>query len=78
MNDNIAKSICSLGVWGATAAILIWSDFGIRQMAVPIYIVLLFAAGFSTAAIWNYKISKILRSRNNEMANPANDKMEDA
>ena len=77
MNDYIAKSISSLGVWGATAAVLIWSDFGIMQMAIPIYIVLLFAAGFSTAVIWNYKISEILLRRK-ENANPAKDKMEDA
>ncbi len=27
MNDRIAKSISTLGVWGETAAILIWSRF---------------------------------------------------
>ena len=65
-----------MGVWGATAAVLIWSDFGIMQMAIPIYIVLLVAAGFSMAAIWNYKISEILLRRK-ENANPAKDKIED-
>ena len=53
MNDNTAKSIGTLGVWGATAAILIWSDF---QTAAPAEIIVIFAAVFSTAVIWNYKL----------------------
>ena len=74
MNDSIAKSICTLGVWGATAAILIFANIG---MLVPIYVLVIAAAGFSTAAIWNYKISNIFRLRE-ETANLANKKMDDA
>ncbi len=59
MNDNIAKSISTLGVWGATAAIFIWANIG---MIVPIYVLVLIAAGFSTAAIWNFSIPKFIRS----------------
>lgn len=73
MYDNIAKSICTLGVWGAAAAILIFANF---KTAAPVEILTLLAAGFSTAAIWNYKVSNILRSRD-EMANSANKKMDD-
>jgi hypothetical protein len=51
MNDNIAKSICTVGVWGATAAIEIWAQF---RTPAPVEILVLFVAGFSTAAIWNY------------------------
>jgi len=64
MNDNIAKTICTLGVWTTTAAILIWSDFGTLP---PVPFIVLAAAGFSTASIWNYGIStKILRSGDEE------------
>jgi len=64
MNDNIAKTICTLGVWVATASILIWSDF---NTLAPVEFAVLLAAGFSTAAIWNYGIStKILRSGDEE------------
>lgn len=74
MNNNIAQSIGTLGVWGATAAILIFANIG---TLVPIYVLMIAAAGFSTAAIWNYKLSNILRPRE-EMASPANKKMDDA
>ena len=53
MNDNIAKSVSTLGVWGATAAILILSEFNTNA---PVEILVIFAAGFSTAVIWNYKL----------------------
>ncbi|MBN2000986.1 hypothetical protein JW935_25805 [candidate division KSB1 bacterium] len=71
MNDNIAKSISTLGVWGATAAILIWSHF---RTAAPVEILVLLVAGFSTAVIWNYKITNILRPRD-EKDNRVNDEM---
>ena len=69
MNDNIAKSICTVGVWGATAAIEIWAQL---RTPAPVEILVLFVAGFSTAAIWNYKVSNIFRSRT-EASNPADD-----
>ncbi|MBN2011546.1 hypothetical protein JW960_19600 [candidate division KSB1 bacterium] len=72
MHEYIAKSVSTLGVWAATAAILIWADFGI---IVPLYFVTLLVAGFSTAVIWNYKISNIFQSRD-EMTRSANEKMD--
>ncbi|MBN1779627.1 hypothetical protein JW948_00740 [bacterium] len=56
MNDNIAKSISTLGVWGAAAAILIFAQF---STAAPVEILTLIAAGFSTAVIWGYKIKGV-------------------
>ncbi len=62
MTDNIAKSLSTIGVWGAAASILIWADF---STPAPVEIVVLLAAGFSTVAIWNYTISgRTLRSGN--------------
>ena len=69
MNDNIAKSISTLGIWGATAAIEIWAQL---RTPAPVEILVLFIAGFSTAAIWNYKVSNIFRSRT-EVSNTADD-----
>ena len=67
MNDSIAKSICTVGVWGATAAIEIWAQL---RTPAPVEILVLFVAGFSTTAIWNYNVSNIFRSRT-EISNPA-------
>lgn len=75
MNDNIVKSICTMGVWGAAAAIIIWSH---STTAAPIEMVTLIAAGFSTAAIWNYKISTKKFQLGNEMVDAVNNKMENA
>ncbi len=75
MTDNIAKSLSTMGVWGAAASILIWADF---STPAPVELLVLVAAGFSTAAIWNYTISsKIIRS-GDETADPANEKKHDA
>jgi len=60
MNDNIAKSICTVGIWFAVAAIEIWAQL---KTPAPVEILVLFVAGFSTAAIWNYKASNFFRSR---------------
>ena len=56
MDNNTTKLISTLGIWIATAIILIQGSFTI---VVPIVIVSLLVAGFSTAAIWNYKIPKM-------------------
>lgn len=69
MNDHIGKSISTLGVWGATAAILIWAHF---RTAAPVEIVVLFTAVFSTVVIWNYKMPNIFRPRGKK-DNRAND-----
>jgi hypothetical protein len=75
MADTIAKTMCTLGVWGAAASILIWADF---STPAPVELAVLFAAAFSTAAIWNYTLSsKTLRSQN-ATADPANEKKHDA
>ena len=69
MNDNIAKSISTLGIWGATAAIEIWAQL---RTPAPVEILVLFVAGFSTAAIWNYNLSDIFKSRS-ALSNRADD-----
>ena len=75
MNDTIAKSLSTIGVWGAAASILIWADF---STPAPVELAVLLAAAFSTAAIWNYTLSgRTLRS-GNETPDPANDKKTEA
>ncbi len=61
MNDNIAKSISTLGVWGAAAAIMIWAQF---RTPAPVEIIVVIAAAFSTKFIWNYKLSNNRKQQN--------------
>ncbi len=63
MNDNIAKSISTLGVWGAAAVILI---FGQLRTPAPVEIIVLAAAVFSTAVIWNYKLKGFAGEKKDE------------